>query len=727
MARRTSSGTKKKASHRRGTGRGTRARRGSSADGSGAFGRLECLAHNFWWTWNPDAQHLFESLDPALWKATHHNPIRTIRELDATRRASLEADASFHAALDAVEARQREYLGARTWYDRTATGKQKKMRVAYFCMEYGLHECVPLYAGGLGILAADHLKSASDLGIPLTGVGILWRYGYYKQEIGPEGDVRVLYPPTDFGSIPVTDTGRTVLVPIGRSEVVAKIWKLTVGRVELLLLDTGVSENKPADRKLTHHLYGGDNEYRIRQEVLLGVGGLLALEAMGVEPTVHHLNEGHAAFAPLERVRRLTAAGESYERACEKVASASVFTTHTPVPEGNDRFDVKLFNKYIGHYAADLGVSGEDLLALGREEPTDRRESFCMTVLALKLANHCNGVAELHGETARGMWTRVFDVERARDVPIGHVTNGVHPETWVAPEARPFYDRYLKPSWVGAGPEDDWWRRAGRAPAEELWNLRQTLRRRMITRLREHLREQAVSHFDDPSYLNDLYETLDEDALTIGFARRFALYKRAPLIFRDAKRLARIMGDPDRPVQLIFSGKAHPLDAKGHDYVKRVTQYTRKAPFRGRVVIVENYDTSIGRMLTQGCDVWLNNPVRPMEASGTSGMKPALNGGLNCSILDGWWPEGYDGRNGWAIGDGTVHRSRARQDREDAEAMYRAIEEGVVPTFYERDRRGIPRKWVKMMVRSFETIPAKFSSHRMLSDYTEGFYWPANG
>lgn len=720
-----------KASQRSGTTKKKRpARRAPVRAGSRAsdsIARLERLARNLWWTWNPDAKRLFESLDPALWRATHHNPIQTIRNLEPTRRETLDADARFIAALESVEHAFDEYMSARTWYPRAASTKQKKMLVAYFCMEYGLHESLPLYAGGLGILAADHLKSASDLAIPLIGVGVLWRFGYYRQEIMNDGEVRVLYPRSEFDRLPVTDTGKSIRVPIGSSDVHAKIWRLDIGRVALFLLDTDLEENKPADRALTHHLYGGDNEYRIRQEVLLGIGGLLALDELGIKPTVFHLNEGHAAFAPLERVRREVRAGRSVQDAIDTVRASSVFTTHTPVPEGNDRFEIRLFSKYLRHYSKALGVTDHELHALGRENESDRSEPFCMTVLALKLAEHCNGVAALHAETSRAMWRKTYDAAGPDEVPIGHVTNGIHPETWLADEARHFYDRYLKPRWVGASPEDDWWSKIGSAPPAEFWNLRQALRRKLVADMRTLLREQLVYHHDDAAHLDSLYETLDEDALTIGFARRFALYKRAPLIFKDAKRLAKIMGDPDRPVQLIFAGKAHPLDKAGHEYVKQVTEFTRKTPFRGRVWIIQNYDTSIGRMLTQGCDLWLNNPIRPLEASGTSGMKPPLNGGMNCSILDGWWPEGYNGKNGWAIGDGSPAKTRAQQDKRDAEAIYTLLERQIVPTFYDRDKQGVPRAWVKMMAESMRSICCQFSTHRMLADYVRGYYWPAHG
>lgn len=705
----------------------TKRSRAATAHKADTFKRVEALARNLCWIWKPGARRVFESLDPALWRATNHNPLATLQGLSPTRRETLAGDADFHAALAGAEAELKDYLGTRTWFQKTASAKARSMLVAYFCMEYGLHESMPLYAGGLGILAGDHVKSASDLGIPLVGVGVLWKKGYYRQELRKDGEVRVVYPSTDFSVIPVEDLRKTISVPIGGSKVRVKLWRLLVGRTPLILLDTDLEANSRKDRELTYHLYaGGDPERRVRQEVLLGIGGLLALDALKISPTVFHLNEGHAAFCPLERVRRLVAKGALFADAVEKVRASSVFTTHTPVPEGNDRFDHKLVMKYFRNMSKALKISEREFLALGREDETDLKEPFCMTVLALKLAARCNGVAELHGDTSRRMWMRTYKASRPEDVPIGHVTNGVHPETWIADEARPFYDRHFKPRWHGAGPGDDWWKNASKVPASELWELRQALRRRMISELRVMLREQIVAAQDDVSHLVALYETLDDNALTIGFARRFALYKRAPLIFRDLRRLAKIMGDSERPVQLIFAGKAHPADKAGHEYVKAIHEFSRKEPFRGRVHLVHNYDTNIGRLLTQGCDVWLNNPIRPMEASGTSGMKPPLNGGVNCSILDGWWPEAFNGKNGWALG-GKQFDDRAKQDAFDAEAIYSTLESQVVPLFYKRGRDGIPAGWVKMMAASMESICARFSTHRMLAEYTKGYYLPSHG
>ncbi|MEM1164886.1 MAG: alpha-glucan family phosphorylase [Planctomycetota bacterium] len=687
--------------------------------------RLHTLARDLWWTWSPTGRRVFEALDPPLWRATNHNPFKTISHLSAERRRTIAGDTNFARALAQAEADHADYHRTRPWYARTATGKQKRMHIAYFCMEYGLHEHLPLYSGGLGILAADHLKSASDLGIPLTAIGMLWREGYYRQELETDGSTRVVYERYEWDDLPIVDTGASITVRIGRADVIAKIWCLQVGRVPLYLLDCDHEANPPKARELTRRLYSGDNEHRIRQEVLLGVGGYLAMQELGIEPTVLHLNEGHAAFAPLEELAQQVEAGYSYDEAVEIVRAGSVFTTHTPVPAGNDRFDPKLFNKYMRSYGERLGLTNRQLLALGREDETDTTESFCMTVLALKLAEHCNGVAELHGETSRTMWMKTFDATTPDEVPIGHVTNGIHVETWLSDDARPFYDRHFKPKWNGAGPEDDWWKNARSIPPREIWALRNRLRRKFVSELRTRMRDQYQYHTMDPSNIIDLYEQLDENALTIGFARRFATYKRAILMFHDEARLARLLHNPKCPVQIVFSGKAHPRDLDGQEFVRRVWKFSQKPAFKGKVFFVQNYDCAVGRMLTSGVDLWLNNPIRPMEASGTSGMKPPLNAGLNCSILDGWWPEGYNGRNGWTIG-GEQFRSERAQLRYDADALYEVLETEVVPCFYDRGRDGVPRRWCSMIGESWRSICAEFSTHRMLRDYCERSYWPAH-
>ncbi len=686
--------------------------------------RVEALARNLFWTWHHPTQRLFARLDPVAWDATNHHPVKTLGCVTPQRIAQLLDDPGFVNELAACEKALRDYLRGKTWYARR---KRKRMRVAYFSMEFALHECLPIYSGGLGVLAGDHLKSASDLGAPLCAVGLMYRRGYYTQRIGRDGATIVEYPQHDFDAAPVHDTGEAVDVPMGRRTVRAKVWRVDVGRVPLYLLDTDLKQNRKADRALTSHLYGGDNETRIQQEVLLGIGGTLALDAVGEKPTVYHLNEGHAAFCALERLRRLRLSGRSMNKSVEKVRRSTVFTTHTPVPAGHDRFTPAQVSRYLGDLAADAGLSRKQLLAFGRVDANDNKEPFCMTVLALKLAAHCNGVSKLHGEVSRQMWQEVYDAKRPSNVPIGHVTNGIHSRTWLAPEAEAVYRKHLRPRWDGAGPDFNPWRNVGRIPAAELWAMRCNLRSKLVNFIRQRLAIEIDRRGEPLSELVAAHEVFSGEALTIGFARRFATYKRAPLIFKDVERLKRIVGDPEMPVQLVFAGKAHPADAAGQAFVKKVYGMARRAGLRGRVVLIENYDMHVGRMLTSGCDVWLNNPIRPHEASGTSGMKPPLHGGLNCSILDGWWPECYNGRNGWEIGGGVEHRAQAKQDAHDAESIYELLEDEIVPTFYERDGKGIPQAWVRMMRASMKTVCAQFSTQRMVGDYISNYYLPANG
>ncbi len=688
--------------------------------------RLHNLASNLAWTWNPLAARLFAAPDPRVWQACEHNPIRTLTQIAPHRWEALAEDPEFIALLEQCETESGRYLAARTWFDRTARGADRNLLVAYFCSEYAIHESMQQYSGGLGVLAGDHLKSASDLGIPLVAVGLLYRHGYYRQSFAPDGSTRVAYPTYDFREWPIDVSGPVIACPVGRRLIHAKVRRMRIGRTQLVLLDADIPANRPADRALTDKLYQGDPEHRLLQQILLGIGGYRALQALGLRPSAFHLNEGHAAFVGLERVRVLQQSGYSYDEAFGLVYRSSVFTTHTPVAAGHDRYDPGLIMRQFAPLAESLGLSRSQFLALGREHPTDSREPFCMTVLALQLSAHCNGVAELHGETSRRMWAGLYHGTAAHNVPIGHVTNGIHTQTWLAPEMSALYDRYLKPRWIGAGPENNWWAQAGRIPSAELWKTRNLLRRRMITFIRGRLLAQALRNSASADELLAAQTALNDDTLTLGFARRFATYKRAPLIFHDRRRLARLLNDPRRPVQLVFAGKAHPADRGGLDFARQVFQFARLPEFRGKVVLLEDYDMEVGRMLTSGCDVWLNNPVRPMEASGTSGMKPPLHGGINCSILDGWWPEAYNGRNGFVIGDEHSQSTSAARDRYDAAALYAVLEKQLVPLFYQRDKRGLPAGWVRMMVESMRTVCGFFNTHRMLAEYVQDYYLPAH-
>lgn len=680
--------------------------------------RISALALDLRWTWCPTTQAAFAAIDPLLWEATNRAPLEVLRRVTEARLSACAADEGFGKALDAAEKASADYYGGKTWFETKVKKKAPRLRVAYFCSEFAIHESLQQYSGGLGVLAGDHVKSASDLGVPFVGVGLLYRHGYYIQEIAADGSTRVLYPNVEFGDLPITDTGVEILCPLGGKQVRAKVWRQQVGRVPLFLLDADIEGEPKAHRELTHGLYKGEPDLRLRQQVLLGVGGMLALEAVKRRPTVVHLNEGHAAFASVERIRSLMEGGKSFDKALEAVKKSTVFTTHTPVPAGHDRYGAADVAKYMRSHLKALGLSKEAFADIARENPGDKLEPVCMTVLGLRTAHRVNGVAQLHGEVSRDMWKGAYGLDTPDDVPIGHITNGVHTRTWLAPEAEAMYKKWLKPKWNSADPKADPWANAAKIPLEALWELRQTLRAKLVHFVRERLARQAERRGEDPSAA---WRTFDEDALTLGFARRFATYKRAPLIFKEAKRLAALLGDPDRPVQIVFAGKAHPRDSGGQELAQIVHQMSAKPGFRGRVALIEEYDMRVGRMLTSGCDVWLNNPIRPNEASGTSGMKPPLHGGLNASILDGWWPEGFDGTNGWAVGDESEFKSRSKQDAYDANALISVLEQELIPMFYARGKNGLPKKWLEMARRSLVSVPGTFNTNRMVGEYVDAY------
>lgn len=687
--------------------------------------RIVALAQDLHWTWCPAAQRLFAALSPVAWKATNHSPLAALALASPARLGELEGDRTFQRLLADAEAALERYHAARPWFRRTATAAQKRLKVAYFCSEYALHESMPQYAGGLGVLAGDHLKSASDLGVPLVGVGLLYRQGYYRQEFKADGSTRVLFPDYNFDLWPLQDTGARITCPLGGRSIDAKVWMLQVGRVPLYLLDADLPENRASDRELTRGLYRGEPELRLRQQILLGIGGILALDAVGEKPTVFHLNEGHAAFCNLERIARSIEDGRTLNQAVSRVRAKTVFTTHTPVPAGHDRYELSSL-RWLRPVLRRAGLTQQRLAALGREVPADNKEPLCMTVLALRTSAHVNGVARLHGETSREMWKRAYEAPSSKAVPIGHVTNGVHTPTWLAPQADPLYRKQLGANWNRLIPVPTWWKRASKINGGELWDLRNTLRAQLVQFVRERAAEQAERRGASPEEVAACATLLDKNALTIGFARRFATYKRAPLLFHKPEHLVRILDQADGPVQFLFAGKAHPLDKPGQRYAQKIHRITRRAEFRGRVVLLDDYDMKIGRMLTSGCDVWLNTPLLPYEASGTSGMKPPLHGGLNLSILDGWWPEGFDGRNGWAVAAGR-QASRSAQDTADAAELYRLLEEEVIPLFFKRNRHGVPTGWMRMAKRSLATVGSRFSAHRMVGEYLEGYYLAAQG
>ena len=694
--------------------------------------RLKEIAHNLWWAWDGEAIALWTRMDIDLWEEVYHNPVKLLGSISQSRLKELEEDDSFLAHLDRVSENLDAYLSATTWFD-TQYDDREGRTIAYFSFEFGLTESMPIYSGGLGLLAGDHLKSASELGLPLVGVGLLYRRGYFRQYLNTDGWQQETVPELDFYTLPVelqrdeNDLPKLVEVMIGRRPVSAQIWKVTIGRVTLYLLDTNLEINHPDDRHLTAQLYGGDNEHRVRQEILLGIGGMRALQVLGIEPAVYHMNEGHAAFLALERIRdTMKRHGLSFDEARLATMAGSVFTTHTPVPAGNDRFPPELMEHYFSDYYKDLGLSWDKFLGLGREDPTDRREHFCMTVLALRLSAHANGVSKLHGEVSRKMWERIWPNISTEEIPITSITNGVHIRTWISQELGALFDRYLGIRWWKDPVDTSVWERVTRIPDAELWRAHIQRSTRLVAFARKRLRTQLERRGLPLSEILMADEVLDPECLTIGFARRFATYKRGTLLFKDPERLSKILNDPKRPVQIIFAGKAHPADNNGKELIRQITHHCRDERFRHNVVFIEDYDINVARYLVQGVDIWLNTPRRPLEASGTSGMKAAANGGLNLSILDGWWCEGYQKDNGWAIGSGEDYDDPEYQDQVEGEALYEILEKDIIPLFYDRGRDGLPRGWLYRMKRNLMTNCPSFNTNRMLRDYSEKFYFPAS-
>jgi len=692
---------------------------------------LQRIAYNLWWCWEPEAINLFKRLDPELWKETRHNPVEILGILQQATLDGLKADEGFMSHLAEVDERLKEYLSAKTWYEKSFKGK-KGLRVAYFSMEFGLHESLPVYSGGLGVLAGDHLKSASDLGIPLTGVGLLYRQGYFRQYLNIEGWQQEYYPENDFYNLPLRlerDSSGSPLefdLDLTGRRVKVHIWRVQVGRIPLYLLDTNLEENAPEDREITTRLYGGDQDMRIRQEILLGIGGVRALRLLGVEPDICHMNEGHAAFLGLERIRLLMEERKlRFNEALEAVRAGNVFTTHTPVEAGIDHFAAELLEKYLGRYYRSLGLSREEFLGLGRQNPKNPHETFCMAVLALKLAGHSNGVSQLHGEVSRRMWKNIWPELPEEHLPLTSITNGVHIRSWLSGIMAGLLIRYLGTRWLEDSTDAGLWRRIGRIPDTELWRTHNRGREQLVDYARRRLKDQLRQVGLTAKELAVADEVLDPDILTIGFARRFATYKRGTLLLRDLDRLANILNNADRPVQIIFAGKAHPADHHGKELIRQIVQLSHQERFRHRIVFLEDYDLGVARHLVQGVDVWLNTPRRPMEASGTSGMKVAFNGGLNMSVLDGWWCEGYKGNNGWAIGKGEVYDDIEYQNEVEGRAIYDLLEKEIVPLFYDRDPDGIPRGWIACMKASMQTLCPVFSTDRMVQEYTEHSYIPA--
>jgi len=696
--------------------------------------RLWSLARNLWWSWDHESTSLFRDLDPVRWRQLNHNPVALLNEMPLATLERRAGELVLHGRINYAYRRQQEYLQSdRTW-GATHAGVLRPRPVAYFSAEFGIHESLPVYSGGLGVLAGDHIKSASDLDIPLIGIGLFYGQGYFRQRLDNSSWQQEEYLQTDLNQLPmelaIGTNGQPVNVQIEtRSGCIrAKVWRLKVGRCDLLLLDSNVEGNAPEDRELTSRLYGGDGRVRIRQELLLGVGGFRALKAMGITPGVLHLNEGHSGFAVLEAIRsRMEEEGVDFHHAVPRVSREVAFTTHTPVPAGHDRFDSGLIEEHLGPLRDALGLSHESLMGLGRENASNPHEQFCMTVLGLRLARRANAVSALHGEVSRAMWTGLFPGKTEDSVPIGHITNGVHVPTWLAPQMFRLYDRHLGTGWHEHSGESRIWEGIENVDDGELWETHLSLKARLLEFVRRAAVEQAERREESPEIRRRLSRILSPDVLTIGFARRFATYKRANLILADMERLASMVNDPNRPVQFVFAGKAHPMDEPGKRVLQQIAELTRDPKVGERFVFVENYDINVGRFFVQGVDVWLNNPRRPLEASGTSGQKVVLNGGLNLSVLDGWWAEAFDSLNGFAIGTGRTHSNMNVHDARDGEDLYRTLREQVIPLFYQRDRDGLPRGWIKRMKRTIRTLGWRFNANRMVMDYTQKCYIPAAG
>ena len=692
------------------------------------------LASNLCWTWQPDVFNLFRDLDPIRWRQLDHNPIALLKEFTPERLEMRASEMVLYSRINNAYRRLKEYMqGENTWAKNNA-GVLGGKPVAYFSAEFGIHESVPIYSGGLGVLSGDHIKSASGLGVPLIAVGLFYDQGYFKQHLDSEGYQQEEYLDTNVENqamkpaLSAEGKPVTIAVETRAGKIQAKLWEMQVGRVRLLLLDCDVEGNSPEDRTLTSRLYGGDERVRIRQELILGVGGMRALKALGITPGVYHLNEGHSAFATLENIREyMHDDGFSFDDALRDVAQQTVFTTHTPVPAGHDRFDAEMMEEHLGPLRDALGISHDQLMGLGRVEPKNHEETFCMTVLGLKASRRANAVSQLHGHVSRRMWAHLWPWRVEEEIPIGHITNGVHIPSWLAWQMKQLYDRHFPIDWMQRMGEPDVWQNIHKIDPGELWETHSTLKNLLFQFVRRRISRQCRRRGESDQMVERARTLLDPNILTIGFARRFATYKRADLFMNDIERLADVVNNQSRPVQFIFSGKAHPKDEPGKEKIKKIFNMRDDERFQNRIVFIEDYDINVCRHMIQGVDVWLNNPRRPLEASGTSGQKIVLNGGLNFSVLDGWWAEAYDGQNGFSIGTGRIHTDVEKQDERASEELYRTLEEEIIPLYYTRDVDGLPQEWIKRMMNSISTLAWRFSAHRMVMDYTRACYVPAAG
>lgn len=696
---------------------------------------LRELAQNFRWTWQPETQALFEETDPKLWHAVEHNPAQLISRLTAERKDLLSADMVYRAKLDSCVAELHKYLASeQTWFKTSYPDDKQRTKIAYFCFEFGIAESLPIYSGGLGVLAGDHLKAASDLGVPLVAVGLLYSRGYFRQSLSPDNWQVENYPNYDFFQMPLqlmrdeNDVPLSVAVEFPDRVVTCHIWRAMVGRISLYLLDSNVLSNAPDDKGITDALYGGDEQMRLRQEMILGIGGMRALKRLGIQPSACHLNEGHAGFLTIERMNQIMVEENvDMKTARQAMVAGNIFTTHTPVPAGFDVFRPELLNAYLRQeIEGKLKMPMDEFMRLGRFHPDDTSENLNMAVLAMENSNAVNGVSKLHAQVSREMFSPRWPQYPLQEVPVDSVTNGIHTGTWMAPQVVKLFDRHFGPNWRENDGDYHTWARVNEIPDQELWELRENLRGDFIRFLRKQIVKSLQAKNASRAEISGASTILDPRVLTIGFARRFATYKRAHLLMTDRERLLGILHNSERPVQFVFAGKSHPRDDGGKTIIQEINNFIQQGGARGRMVFLEDYDMEIARNMVRGVDVWLNNPRRPMEASGTSGMKVVPNGGLNASVLDGWWDEGYNQEVGWAIGDGTEHADGAHQDWLDSRSLYQLLEQEIVPTFYSRGENGIPSAWVEMMKASMAQLAPVYSTSRMVREYTSRFYVPCS-
>ena len=694
--------------------------------------KLSEISNNLWWSWNTEFLRLFKKIDKDLWETCEKNPVKFLKQVSQERLEAVATNAEFLKEYDRLAKEFNDYVTSKNTWFANKYPENKNDLIAYFSAEYGLDQTIPIYSGGLGILSGDHLKSASDLGIPLVAVGLLYKNGYFHQKINGYGDQETEYNNIELSNLPINPVKDgngeelKIYVKFENRKVYLKVWQINVGRIKLYLLDSDIDENSPEDRETTLRLYGGDQEMRIKQEIVLGMGGTnLLTQVLGLNPTVYHMNEGHSAFLILELIKNIIREKKvSFEVAKDIASSKTVFTTHTPVPAGNDIFPIALVEKYFKGFWPRLNLDREEFLKLGMKPCTELEPGFNMGILALKVAGKKNGVSKLHGAVSRELFGDVWPEIAANESPITYVTNGIHTCSWLAPSLKELYNKYLIPYWQDNIFKDEVWENINNIPNQELWGIHQQRKQKLLEIVKENttnrLRRSGYSYEE----INDITSKLNPNALTIGFARRFATYKRATLIFKDLERITQILNNADRPVQLIFAGKAHPADKEGQDLIKRIHEISMMPQFKGKIFLLENYNIAMSRYLVSGVDVWLNNPRRPMEASGTSGQKASVNGVINFSVLDGWWAEGYNQENGWTIGTNAEFTSYEEQDIADSQSMYRTLEEKIIPTYYEKDENGISEKWMKIMKNSITSTGGKYSTSRMLVDYTNNLYIP---